>query len=173
MVHNISIQRYHAIDPWDSSTSAILGLTVLALGNCVADWVADTLVARAGKPEMAFASCFGSPLLSHVLGLSIALIVSHTVVGCYSDHTLILLKYFALNQWITELWLYCKGNSVCIKMWLLSSQVKIAVNHGEPYRFHIHTPEYSQVKLSWIFLGISLVGCIIVFPAFKFSPPRY
>ena len=56
--------------------AAILGLTVLALGNCVADWVADTVVTRAGKPEMAFASCFGSPLLSHVLGLSIAMIVS-------------------------------------------------------------------------------------------------
>lgn len=56
---------------------------------------------------------------------------------------------------------------------LLSSQAKIAIyNHGEPYRFHIHTAEYSQVKLSWIFLGISLVGCIIVFPAFRFSPPR-
>ena len=62
---------------WDCSTSAILGLTVLALGNCVADWVADTLVARAGKPEMAFASCFGSPLLSHVIGLSVAMIVSY------------------------------------------------------------------------------------------------
>ena len=55
---------------------AILGLTVLAIGNCVADWVADVVVARAGHPEMAVASCFGSPLLSHVLGLSIALIVS-------------------------------------------------------------------------------------------------
>ena len=50
---------------------------MLALGNCVADWVADTLVARAGKPEMAFASCFGSPLLSHVIGLSVAMIVSY------------------------------------------------------------------------------------------------
>ena len=58
-----------------SVCAAILGLTVLALGNCVADWVADTVVARAGKPEMAIASCFGSPMLSHVLGLSIALIV--------------------------------------------------------------------------------------------------
>lgn len=58
---------------------AILGLTVLALGNCMADWVADTLVTRAGKPEMAFASCFGSPLLSHVLGLSIAMIVRTAV----------------------------------------------------------------------------------------------
>ena len=66
---------------WDCSTSAILGLTVLALGNCVADWVADTLVARAGKPEMAFASCFGSPLLSHVIGLSVAMIVSSFIAA--------------------------------------------------------------------------------------------
>ncbi len=55
--------------------AAILGLTVLALGNCAADWVADTVVARAGKPEMAIASCFGSPMLSHVLGISLAMIV--------------------------------------------------------------------------------------------------
>ena len=56
--------------------SAILGLTVLAVGNSVGDWVADTAVARAGEPGMGVASCFGSPLLNDVLGLSIALIVS-------------------------------------------------------------------------------------------------
>ncbi len=64
--------------------AAILGLTVLALGNCVADWVADTVVTRAGKAEMAFASCFGSPLLSHVLGLSIAMIVSPKLLELFS-----------------------------------------------------------------------------------------
>ena len=53
----------------------ILGLTILALGNSVADWVADTVVARHGKPEMAIASCFGAPLMSNVVGLSVALIV--------------------------------------------------------------------------------------------------
>lgn len=63
---------------------AILGLTVLALGNCVADWVADTVVTRAGKPEMAFASCFGSPMLSHILGLSIAMIVRDTYIATCS-----------------------------------------------------------------------------------------
>jgi len=57
-------------------SSAILGLTVLALGNCMADWVADTVVARSGNVQMAFASCFGSPMLSHVLGLSVAFMVS-------------------------------------------------------------------------------------------------
>ena len=56
--------------------SAILGLTVLAIGNSVGDWVADTAVARAGEPGMGVASCFGSPLLNDVLGLSIALMVS-------------------------------------------------------------------------------------------------
>lgn len=55
---------------------AILGLTVLAIGNSVGDWVADTAVARAGQPGMGVASCFGSPLLNDVLGLSVALIVS-------------------------------------------------------------------------------------------------
>ena len=59
--------------------TAILGLTVLALGNCMADWVADTVVAKAGNTQMAFASCFGSPMLSHVLGLSVAFAVSFTL----------------------------------------------------------------------------------------------
>ena len=56
--------------------TAILGLTVLAIGNSVGDWVADTAVSRAGHPEMGVASCFGSPLLNDVIGLSVALIVS-------------------------------------------------------------------------------------------------
>ena len=49
---------------------------MLALGNCMADWVADSVVARSGNIQMAFAACFGSPMLSHVLGLSVAFIVS-------------------------------------------------------------------------------------------------
>ena len=49
---------------------------MLAIGNSVGDWVADTAVARAGKPGMGIASCFGSPLLNDVIGLSVALIVS-------------------------------------------------------------------------------------------------
>lgn len=52
--------------------SSLLGLTVLAMGNSVGDWVADIAVARAGCPQMGVASCFGSPLLNIVLGLGIA-----------------------------------------------------------------------------------------------------
>lgn len=46
------------------------------------DWVADTAVARAGEPGMGVASCFGSPLLNDVLGLSVALIVRYSIVEC-------------------------------------------------------------------------------------------
>ena len=41
----------------------------------MADWVADSIVASKGKPEMALASCFGAPLITHVMGLSFAIIV--------------------------------------------------------------------------------------------------
>lgn len=58
------------------SFTAFLGLTVLAIGNSVADWVADSAVARSGEPGMAVASCFGAPLVANVIGMSVALIVS-------------------------------------------------------------------------------------------------
>ena len=70
------------IIPTAAHLTAILGLTVLAVGNSVADWVADTVVARRGRPEMAFASCFGAPLITHVMGLSFAIIVSTSTVIC-------------------------------------------------------------------------------------------
>ena len=57
---------------------------MLALGNCMADWVADTVVAKSGNTQMAFASCFGSPMLSHILGLSVAFVVSLDTGDCFT-----------------------------------------------------------------------------------------
>ena len=52
-------------------------------------------------------------------------------------------------------------------------QVKIAIFYqGHPYQFDIHSPSYSEVKLSWIFLGLSLLVSVIFFPLFRFSPPK-
>ena len=65
--------------------AAILGLTVLAIGNSVADWVADTVVSLSGKPEMALASCFGAPLITHVMGLSFAFLVSVYIIKMLSS----------------------------------------------------------------------------------------
>lgn len=44
-------------------------------------------------------------------------------------------------------------------------------NMGAPYVFDINTPQYSVVKLAWIFLGVSLLTTIIMFPIFRFKPP--
>eukprot|EP00929_Paragymnodinium_shiwhaense_P102659 TRINITY_DN65873_c0_g1_i1.p1 TRINITY_DN65873_c0_g1~~TRINITY_DN65873_c0_g1_i1.p1 ORF type:complete len:694 (-),score=139.17 TRINITY_DN65873_c0_g1_i1:58-1869(-) len=54
-------------------SSSVLGITVLAMGNSVGDLVADTALARQGRSRTAVAGCFGSPLLSDLLGLGIAL----------------------------------------------------------------------------------------------------
>ncbi len=59
----------------DVSTS-VLGLTVLAWGNSIGDLVADTATAKAGKVKTAVASCFGSPLLSALVGLGLALTIT-------------------------------------------------------------------------------------------------
>ena len=77
---------------------------MLALGNCMADWVADTVVAKSGNTQMAFASCFGSPMLSHILGLSIAFTVSSILHAYY----IVLLKMHAYKykHW-ANLFSYC------------------------------------------------------------------
>ena len=40
-------------------SDVILGLTVLAWGNSIGDFISDTSVARSGMPRMGFSACFG------------------------------------------------------------------------------------------------------------------
>ena len=59
-------------------STAILGLTVIAIGNSIGDFVADTAAAREGTvsgARMAVAACFGSPVIMNVVsvGLSFSL----------------------------------------------------------------------------------------------------
>ena len=44
---------------------------------------------------------------------------------------------------------------------------------GHVYTFDFAAPEYTNVKLSWIFLGLSLLGSAVIFPVFKFKPPKW
>ena len=52
-------------------SSAVLGVTALAWGNCIGDLVADGAVARAGHARMAVASVFNSPLFSQINALGV------------------------------------------------------------------------------------------------------
>ncbi|CAE7938386.1 Slc8b1 [Symbiodinium sp. KB8] len=54
-------------------SSSVLGITVLAWGNCVGDLVADLSLAKQGRSKMAIAGVYGSPILSDLLGLGVAL----------------------------------------------------------------------------------------------------
>jgi len=52
---------------------SVLGLTVLAWGNSIGDFVADTALARAGNPKMGAAGCFGGPLFNLLIGTGVSL----------------------------------------------------------------------------------------------------
>ncbi|KAJ1460789.1 Sodium/calcium exchanger protein-domain-containing protein [Pelagophyceae sp. CCMP2097] len=56
-------------------SSAVLGVTALAWGNCIGDAVADTAVARAGNTRMAVAAVFNSPLFSQIMALGVPVAV--------------------------------------------------------------------------------------------------
>lgn len=53
-------------------SDAILGLTIFAIGNSLADFVADVTVARMGFSLMAFSATFGGPLMNILMGLGIS-----------------------------------------------------------------------------------------------------
>jgi len=48
-------------------SDAILGLTILAWGNSIGDFVADVTMAKQNAPRMGFSACYGAPLLSKFL----------------------------------------------------------------------------------------------------------
>ncbi|UYV71767.1 SLC8B1 [Cordylochernes scorpioides] len=51
-------------------SDTIIGLTILAWGNCLLDFLSNIAVARKGFPRMGIAACFGSPFLSILLYIS-------------------------------------------------------------------------------------------------------
>ncbi|EGD75575.1 hypothetical protein PTSG_06644 [Salpingoeca rosetta] len=53
-------------------SDAILGLTVLAWGNSIGDFVSNMTVARQGYPRMAVGAAFGGPALNMLLGIGIS-----------------------------------------------------------------------------------------------------
>ena len=62
-------------------SDAILGLTVLAWGNSIGDFIADTAIARQGYPRMGFSACFAAPVVNILLGIGIAFTVEFAKHG--------------------------------------------------------------------------------------------
>ncbi|XP_077533776.1 mitochondrial sodium/calcium exchanger protein-like [Haemaphysalis longicornis] len=56
-------------------SDAILGLTILAWGNGLLDFLANVNIARKGYPKMAISACFGTPCLTLLLGVGIPTII--------------------------------------------------------------------------------------------------
>ncbi|XP_052898565.1 mitochondrial sodium/calcium exchanger protein-like [Anopheles moucheti] len=54
-------------------SKSVLGLSLLAWGNSVGDLFSNVALARLGYGKMAFAACFGGPLLNLCLGLGLTL----------------------------------------------------------------------------------------------------
>ncbi|XP_041348385.1 mitochondrial sodium/calcium exchanger protein-like [Gigantopelta aegis] len=50
---------------------AILGLTLLAWGNSLGDFISDFTMARQGYPRMGISACYGGPLFNILLGIGI------------------------------------------------------------------------------------------------------
>ncbi|KAG8190982.1 hypothetical protein JTE90_010841 [Oedothorax gibbosus] len=56
-------------------SESIVGLTILAWGNCLLDFLSNLAVARKGFPRMAIAACFGAPFLTLLLGVGVPCII--------------------------------------------------------------------------------------------------
>lgn len=52
-------------------SNEIMGLTILAWGNCMLDFITNVSIARKGLPKMAIAACFGGPLMSLLIGIGL------------------------------------------------------------------------------------------------------
>lgn len=56
---------------------------MLAWGNSIGDFIANTSIARKGFAEMALTGCFAAPLFNNVLGLGIATLKTNYQTGTY------------------------------------------------------------------------------------------
>eukprot|EP00817_Percolomonadidae_sp_ATCC50343_P000603 CAMPEP_0117425000 /NCGR_PEP_ID=MMETSP0758-20121206/5327_1 /TAXON_ID=63605 /ORGANISM="Percolomonas cosmopolitus, Strain AE-1 (ATCC 50343)" /LENGTH=540 /DNA_ID=CAMNT_0005209157 /DNA_START=376 /DNA_END=1996 /DNA_ORIENTATION=- len=72
LLANLLVQFLEVLGATMYLPPSVLGITVLAWGNCVGDMIANIAVARKGFPGMAIAACFAGPLLNLLIGVGIA-----------------------------------------------------------------------------------------------------
>jgi len=62
---------------------SIMGLTVLAWGNSIGDFISNVLIARKGYGQMAMSACYAAPLTNLMIGLGIPIIRKTAESGKY------------------------------------------------------------------------------------------
>ncbi|KAG9511202.1 putative sodium/calcium exchanger 7, partial [Fragariocoptes setiger] len=70
-ISNEVINLLRAIGIAFNLSNEIMGLTVLAWGNCMLDFITNVSIARKGFPRMAIAACYGGPLMSTLVGIGL------------------------------------------------------------------------------------------------------
>ena len=69
---NIMIDLLKVLGLLTGLPTTLLGLTVLAWGNSIGDFMANTAIAKKGFIEMALTGCYAAPLFNILLGLGIS-----------------------------------------------------------------------------------------------------
>lgn len=100
VIANLLVNLLRSIGQIMKLSNAILGLTVLAVGNSVPDLFANLSVARMGLPNMAAAACFGGPMLNIVMGIGVSTLyhnLRYGTVGGYRVQVTPVLLASAIN----------------------------------------------------------------------------
>ena len=68
------------------TSTSILGLTLVAWGNSIGDYVADVAVCSTGAPFTAICSTVGSPMLSAIIGIALSVTLAIAQSGNFHGH---------------------------------------------------------------------------------------
>lgn len=123
-------------------SQTVLGLTLLAIGSSVGDFVTNTSIAAMGYPNMAFSACYGSPMLNLVLG-----------VGFTATYIIV----------VKNIPQYYMGNDMVVIQWCSAILVVLMLILCCVLRFK--TKFYISAYFGWvmIFLWITIVTGVILF----------
>ncbi|XP_065344834.1 mitochondrial sodium/calcium exchanger protein-like [Cloeon dipterum] len=72
MVANEVVNLLRAIGILSNISDTLLGMTVLAWGNSIGDFITNVSIAKQGFERMGFSACFGGPLFNILLGIGIS-----------------------------------------------------------------------------------------------------
>lgn len=61
--------------------SPLLGVTLLAWGNCTGDFIANVSIARKGFGEMALTGCFAGPIFDFAFGMGLVTLKANIETG--------------------------------------------------------------------------------------------